>query len=96
MEYKQLVWGGHGFGSDYFFKVDTDSPRAGTIGYVNSGTPLKKGGLKQGCTLSPRLFSLHINDIEAYIKEKNAPSVKLLTAKIILLLFADDIYATDE
>ena len=47
-------------------------------------------GVKQGYTLFPRLFSLYIKDIEKYLKQKKAPSVKLPTTNIILVLFAVD------
>ena len=47
-------------------------------------------GVRQGRTLSPRLFSLYINNIEEYLEQKKVLNVKLFTANMILFLFADD------
>ena len=54
-------------------------------------------GLRQGCILSPLLFSLFINSIVARLKEAEA-GVKCGSKLISMLLYADDavIFAEDE
>ena len=53
-------------------------------------------GVKQGCTISPRLFSLYINDFEEYLIDRGAPKIKLSSASVMALLFADDIALVGE
>ena len=48
-------------------------------------------GVKKGCTIPPRLFSLYINDFEEYLFGRGTPKVKLSSASVMALLFADDI-----
>ena len=54
-------------------------------------------GLRQGCFLSPLLFSLFINSIVARLKEAEV-GVKCGSKPISMLLYADDavIFAEDE
>ena len=47
-------------------------------------------GLKQGCLLSPMLFSLYINDLAKEIKFLNK-GVHIGESKVSILLYADDI-----
>ena len=50
-------------------------------------------GLRQGCTLSPMLFSLFINEIASSVEQQGMHGIQLLPGlvEIFLLLFADDI-----
>ena len=47
--------------------------------------------VKQGCTLSLKLFSLYINDIESYLRKRKVSELQLFDKKMSVLLYADDI-----
>lgn len=47
-------------------------------------------GVKQGCILSPILFSLFLNDLQEYISI-GSHGIDLDTMKLFVLLFADDL-----
>ena len=50
-------------------------------------------GLRQGCILSPMLFSLFINEIASSVEQQGMHGIQLLPGlvEIFLLIFADDI-----
>ena len=50
-------------------------------------------GLKQGCMLSPALFTLFINEFAELIENSGIPGVQLFpeVIQVMILLFADDI-----
>jgi len=48
-------------------------------------------GVKQGCTISPRLFSLYINYFEEYSIGRSTSTIMLSNASIMALVFADGI-----
>ena len=52
-------------------------------------------GVKQGCGLSPALFSIYINDLAANIKALNC-GIKFNDNEISILLYADDIVLISE
>ena len=52
-------------------------------------------GVRQGCTLSPLLFSLFLNDLNEYISE-GCHGVSLSLTRIFTLLYADDLVLVAE
>lgn len=61
------------------------------VGKSYSRAIVSRLGVKQGCTISPRLFSLYLNDIEDYMVGQGAPTLNLSAMQVFALLFADDI-----
>jgi hypothetical protein len=56
----------------------------------SSSFPLEKGVL-QGETLSPRLFTIVMDELVSVLHNSNIPSLKIASKDIHLLLYADDI-----
>jgi hypothetical protein len=48
-------------------------------------------GVKQGYTLSTKLFSLFVNDLDRFMKNNGAPYVSLDWFRLSCMFFADDI-----
>jgi hypothetical protein len=57
---------------------------------VSASFPLQKGVL-QGESLSPKLFTLFIDEIVEILHSSNIPTLKIAAKEIHLLLYADDI-----
>ena len=53
-------------------------------------------GVRQGCNLSPTLFSLFINDLPGVLNEAGYPGIKINGNSICSLLYADDLVIFSE
>ena len=62
-----------------------------TLNSETSDEFLYRKGVRQGCNLSPLLFSVFINDLEKYLLENNSGSIEITSILLCLLLFADDL-----
>ena len=45
-------------------------------------------GVRQGCSLSPTLFNIYINELAQALEESAAPGLTLLESEVKCLLFA--------
>ena len=48
-------------------------------------------GVRQGCSLSPTLFNIYINELARALEQSAAPDLTLLESEVKCLLFADDL-----
>ena len=60
---------------------------------ISSSCPCTKGA-RQGCNLSPLLFSLYIADLEKHLYTTGSEGADLLDSKLCILMFAGDIVYT--
>ena len=59
-------------------------------GLMSSEFPCQKG-VRQGCPLSPLLFSLYISDLEHILLSQSSGRVRIGEQEITVIMFADDL-----
>jgi hypothetical protein len=47
--------------------------------------------VRQGCSLSPTLFNIYINELAVQLEQSAAPGLNLQSTEVKFLLFADDL-----
>ncbi len=62
-----------------------------TIGHMETDFFPQCGGVKQGCSLSPTLFNIYIDELAKSLEESDIPGLTLSDTDIKCLLFADDL-----
>ena len=72
----------------------TINNEASTVG-INTKMTDCRTGVKQGCNLSPTLFSIFANDLVAEVNDLDI-GIKVGDRKLSLLLYADDIVLVAE
>ena len=65
------------------------------LGTIETGWVRSKRGVRQGCILSPTLFSLYTEELAARLRRKNV-GVRVGENKICVLLYADDVVVMSE
>ena len=48
-------------------------------------------GVRQGCSMSPTLFNIYINELAKTLEESTTPGIPLIDTEVKCLLFADDL-----
>ena len=48
-------------------------------------------GVRQGCSLSPTLFNIYVNELAVLLEQSTAPGLPLNNTEVKFLLFADDL-----
>ncbi len=61
------------------------------IGNQHTELLTQKTGVRQGCSLSPTLFNIYINELAVQFEQSTVPGLTLQDKNIKLLLYADDL-----
>ena len=65
------------------------------LGNIETEWVRSERGVRQGCILSPTLFSLYTEELAVRMRRMNA-GVKVGTDRLCLLLYADDVVVMSE
>ncbi len=89
--YKFLQSGVGGKVYDIIKSMYSNNKCAIRIGNKHTDFFTQKRGVRQGCSLSPTLFNIYINELAVLLDWSTAPGLTLQDQNIKLLLYADDL-----
>ena len=89
--YKLLESGIGGKTYDIIKSMYTNNKCAVKIGEKHTDFFPQSRGVRQGCSLSPTLFNIYINELAKTLEQSTAPGIPLANTEIKCLLFADDL-----
>ena len=76
---------------DIIKSMYTNNKCAVKIGKKHTDFFPQSRGVRQGCSLSPTLFNIYINQLARTLEQSAAPGITLVDTEIKCLLFADDL-----
>lgn len=89
--YKLLESGIGGKTYDIIKSMYTNNKCAVKIGEKHTDFFPQRRGVRQGCSLSPTLFNIYINELAKTLEQSTAPGIPLVDTEVKCLLFADDL-----
>jgi len=89
--YKLLQSGVGGKVYDIIKSMYSNNKCAIRIGNKHTKFFTQKRGVRQGCSLSPTLFNIYINELAVQLEQSTGPGLTLQDRSIKLLLYADDL-----
>ncbi len=89
--YKLLQSGVGGKVYDIIKSMYSNNKCAIRIGNKHTDFFTQKRAVRQGCSLSPTLFNIYINELAVLLEQSTAPGLTLQDQNIKLLLYADDL-----
>ena len=89
--YKLMESGVGGKTYDIIKSMYTNNKCAVKIGKKHTHFFTQGRGVRQGCSLSPTLFNIYINELARALEKSAAPGLPLLESEVKCLLFADDL-----
>ena len=76
---------------DIIKSMYTNNKCAVKIGKKHTDFFPQSRGVREGCSLSPTLFNIYINQLARTLEQSAAPGITLVDTEIKCLLFADDL-----
>ena len=89
--YKLLESGIGGKTYDIIKSMYSNNTCAVRIGKKHTDFFQQSRGVRQGCSLSPTLFNIYINELAKTLEQSKTPGIKLADTEVKCLLFADDL-----
>ena len=91
LQYKLLESGIGGKTYDIIKSMYSNNTCAVKIGKKHTDFFQQSKGVRQGCSLSPTLFNIYINELAKTLDQSTTPGITLADTEVKCLLFADDL-----